>query len=112
MFWDWGLCKQCIAKFFVYLFHEQDVLIVSSWLRCYYTYQIKGVLVMYDVTHHESYKVASDWIKATNMVSRQNDNAVFLASRECSVFNTIYQATVPLVGPLTLASSSTLKFPR
>ena len=43
---------------------------------------------MYDVTHHESYKVASDWIKATNMVSRQNDNAVFLASRECSVFNT------------------------
>ncbi|CAI8043193.1 Ras-related protein Rab-13, partial [Geodia barretti] len=27
----------------------------------------QGVLVMYDVTHRESYKVASDWIKATNM---------------------------------------------
>ena len=34
---------------------------------------------MYDVTHRESYKVASDWIKATNMVSiySQSDNAGF-----------------------------------
>ncbi|CAI8047970.1 Ras-related protein Rab-8B [Geodia barretti] len=32
-----------------------------------YFHGAQGVLVMYDVTHHESYKVASDWIKATNM---------------------------------------------
>ena len=70
---------------------------------------------MYDVTHRESYKVASDWIKATNMVSSQSDNAGFY--RAISIHNSglilqLYQATVPLVEALTLASSSTLKFPR
>ena len=72
---------------------------------------------MYDVTHRESYKVASDWIKAINMVSRQNDNAGFY--RAISIENSGLIIIIAVSGhcpigieALTLASSSTLKFPR